>query len=230
LSVAGHVETMLLPLIDAIGPGVALAGYCLGGTMALAAAALRPPTPLALIAAPWRFAGFGDEGRKGIGELWREARPTVEAIGLLPLEVLQVAFWHLDPRRVIDKFVAFGREDQDAAAIDLFVAVEDWANDGPPLTLAAGAELVEAMFGDDVTGAGRWQVGGRAIDAAALAGPVLDIVSTTDSIVPAASAAGPLIPHARTLTLAQGHVGMMIGRRSREALWQPLAEWLAGAR
>ncbi|MEA3064117.1 MAG: poly[(R)-3-hydroxyalkanoate] polymerase subunit PhaC, partial [Sphingomonadales bacterium] len=38
LSVAGHVDEILLPLIGKLGEAPALAGYCLGGTMALAAA------------------------------------------------------------------------------------------------------------------------------------------------------------------------------------------------
>ncbi|HEY0270498.1 MAG TPA: alpha/beta hydrolase [Sphingomonas sp.] len=227
LSIAGHVETMLLPLLESAGPEATLVGYCLGGTMALAAALVRPPAALALIATPWRFGAFGDEARDGIAALWRDARPTAERIGMLPLEVLQAGFWQLDPRRVVDKFVAFGRKTAPAAATDLFVAVEDWANEGPPLTLAAGRDLIVGMFAGDMTGTGRWKVGGRAIDPAALACPVLDIVSTTDRIVPAASAAGPLIPHARRLTLTQGHVGMMIGGHARAMLWEPLAEWLA---
>ena len=225
LSIADHIETMLLPLLDAAGADAAYVGYCLGGTMAIAAAAIRPPASLALIAAPWRFSGFPDTARTGLTDLWREAQPTADAIGLLPLEVLQAAFWQLDPKRTIDKFVSFGRSAKRDAAARLFVALEDWANDGPPLTLAAGRELIEALFVGDASGAGRWRVGGRAIDPAALTCPVLDIVSTSDRIVPAASAAGV----GRTLTLAQGHVGMMIGGRARHTLWQPLADWLASA-
>jgi polyhydroxyalkanoate synthase len=227
LSIADHVETMLLPLIDAIGSEAILAGYCLGGTMALAAAAIRPPAALALIAAPWRFACFGDEQRDGLATLWRESRSTAETMGLLPLEVLQTGFWQLDPAAVVNKFVAFGRRERDVAATGLFVAVEDWANEGPPLTLAAGRELIEAMFTHDATGHGRWHVAGRAVDPAALACPVFDVVSSSDRIVPAASAAGPMIPHAETLMLSLGHVGMMIGGRARDALWRPLADWLA---
>ncbi|HET8611632.1 MAG TPA: alpha/beta hydrolase [Sphingomonas sp.] len=223
LSIAGHVETMLLPLLDAAGRDAALAGYCLGGTMALAAAMLRPPRSLALIAAPWRFAGFPADSREGLAALWAEARPIGERLGLLPLEVLQTAFWRLDPKRTVDKFVAFGRAERDAAATRRFVAIEDWANGGAPLTLEAGRELVEELFGRDATGSGRWRVGGEAIDSARLACPVLDIVSTTDRIVPAASAAGV----GRRLTLAQGHVGMVVGGRARESLWRPLAEWVA---
>ena len=40
LDVAGHVENLLLPLLRSIGEPAALVGYCLGGTMAIAAANL----------------------------------------------------------------------------------------------------------------------------------------------------------------------------------------------
>src|SRR5689334_12693468 len=42
LSVAGHIEHLLLPLLRSIGEPVALMGYCLGGTMAIAAANVAP--------------------------------------------------------------------------------------------------------------------------------------------------------------------------------------------
>jgi polyhydroxyalkanoate synthase len=227
LSIAGHVETLLLPLIETIGPEAALVGYCLGGTMALAAAASCPPAALALIAAPWDFAGFPVSAGEGLRDLWTKARPTAETIGLLPLEVLQAGFWQLDPMRIVQKFVAFGQSAREADATALFVALEDWANGGPPLTLDAGRELIEDLFGANLTGTGHWRVAGRAIDPASLACPVLDIVSTTDRIVPSRSAVGPHVRSARTLTLRQGHVGMIVGGQARAALWEPLAEWLA---
>jgi polyhydroxyalkanoate synthase subunit PhaC len=223
LDIAGHVEQLLLPLVEAIGPEAALAGYCLGGTMALAAAALHPPAALALIAAPWHFSGFPDEARAGLQALWRESEASARTMGVMPLEVLQSAFWRLDPGRTVQKFVAFGESDRSAEQTRLFVALEDWANDGAPLTPAAARELAEHFFGEDRPGTGRWRVGGRLIDPCALACPVLDIVSTTDRIVPAASSTGV----GTRVTLAQGHVGMMVGGRARTALWEPLAEWLS---
>ena len=38
--VVGHIEHLLLPLLRSIGEPAALIGYCLGGTMAIAAANL----------------------------------------------------------------------------------------------------------------------------------------------------------------------------------------------
>ncbi|WP_246332089.1 alpha/beta hydrolase [Sphingomonas chungangi] len=225
MSIGDHVG-MLLPLIEAIGPDAALAGYCLGGTMALAAALCRSPSALVTIAAPWRFAGFPEKSRKGIADLWEQTRPTVESMGMMPLEVLQTAFWRLDPRRTVEKFIAFGRKQASPEATRLFVALEDWANGGAPLTAAAGREMAEDFFRDDIPGSGRWQVAGKVINPAALACPLLDIVSSTDRIVPAASAvSGTGVGDAMTLGL--GHVGMIVGGRARETLWQPLAQWLA---
>ena len=223
LDLADHIEQLLLPLIETIGSDAALVGYCLGGTMAIAAAAIRPPAGLALIAAPWHFSGFPEDARHGLAALWAQARPSAEAMGMLPLEVLQSGFWRLDPARTVGKFVAFGASDQAADDIRRFVALEDWANDGAALTAAAGRELVLDFFGQDRPGRGTWRVVGRAIDPSALACPTLDIVSTSDRIVPAASAANI----GRRLTLAQGHVGMMVGSRARTLLWEPLARWLS---
>lgn len=225
VDIAGHVETMLLPLLAALGEPVHLAGYCLGGTMAAAAAGPARVRSLTMIAAPWRFDGFGDEARDGLAELWSEAADMSETLGALPMEVLQTAFWRLDPARTVAKYEAFGRLDPESPGAQAFIALEDWANDGAPLTYAAGCELVERMFVENVTGKGEWKVAGEIVDPAALPCPVLDIVSTTDRIVPEASAARA----GEVRTLAQGHVGMVVGGRARTALWEPLAEWLSQA-
>jgi polyhydroxyalkanoate synthase len=223
LTVAGHVETMLLPLIDAVGADAALVGYCLGGTMALAAAMLRPVDRLALIAAPWRFSGYPAESRTEFGALWAAAEPVAEQLGLFPMELLQAAFWTLDPARVVAKYADYGRLDPESAAARAFVVLEDWSNGGPPLTLAAGRELVEGFMRDDTPGRGEWRVADRTIDPAKLACPVLDVTSQTDRIVPMATAAGV----GRRKSLKQGHVGMIVGSRARTSLWKPLAAWLS---
>jgi polyhydroxyalkanoate synthase len=222
LDITGHVERLLLPLLDALDAPPVLAGYCLGGTMALAAASVRPVAGLALLAAPWRFAGFGEAARADIAGLWAAAEPSCRALGLVPMEVLQSGFWKLDPARTIAKYEAFGALDPDSPVARSFVALEDWANAGAPLSYAAGAQLFDFVT-NDVPGHGGWSVAGRTIDPAALACPAVDFVSTSDRIVPAASATGL----ADTRRLSAGHVGMIVGGRARAQLWEPLAEWLA---
>ncbi|GGE91178.1 alpha/beta hydrolase [Sphingomonas prati] len=227
-NIAAHVEQMLLPLLDAAqaldsrNTPPALVGYCLGGTMAIAAAAARPVAALALLAAPWSFAGFPDDSRAGLAKLWTDAAPATRQLGLLPMELLQAVFWQLDPARTVARFVDFATRPDIAAHVGL----EDWANDGPPIALAAGQELFEGLFRDDLPGRGLWTVAGGPVDPAAIACPILDIVSTSDRIVPAASALSNRLPHAARLSLDLGHVGMVVGRQGPERLWKPLRDWL----
>jgi len=221
LSVTGHVEEILLPLMRSLPQPPDLAGYCLGGTMAAAAAQAGRARSLALIAAPWRFAGFGTAERRGLADLWQQARPMAERLGVLPMEVLQCAFWSLDPERTVRKYEQL--EGADDAALKAFVTLEDWANDGPPMSFAAARELMEEFTAADRPGRGDWQIGGRIVDPSALPCPILNIVSTSDRIVPAASAAAA----GERLELARGHVGMVVGTRAPAELWEPLAAWLS---
>lgn len=226
LDIAGHVTTFLLPLLASLGEPVHLAGYCLGGTMALGAAMHAPILSLTLIAAPWRFQGFGGEARADIASLWQAAKPTALSLGLVPIEVLQSGFWRLDPARTVTKFEAFGKLEPDSDQARSFVALEDWANAGAPLTFAAGKELFEDMVGKDVTGRGNWIVAGEAVSPAKLKVPGLEFVSMNDKIVPAASSARLLHHH----MLGLGHVGMIVGSRARRQLWEPLAAMLSQQR
>ena len=223
LDLAGHVTQRLLPLIAKLERPPLLVGYCLGGTLALAAAAALPAgavAGVATIAAPWHFAGYDRATRDAMAALWARVAPGARRLGVLPMEVLQAAFWQLDPARTIAKYAAFATMDDEAAA--RFVLLEDWANAGAPLTLAAGADLFDTLLTRDAPGCGAWQVGGRAAVPRALACPTIEFVSLTDRIAPAASAAGL----AERRDVAAGHVGMMVGSRARDLLWTPLTAWL----
>jgi polyhydroxyalkanoate synthase len=224
MDVTAHVERILIPLIERFAAPPLLVGYCLGGTIALGAASATKVAGVALIAAPWRFAGFG-RGRSDIAVLWEAAKPACEAIGLVPMEVLQSGFWRLDPGRTISKYEAFGRMEPGSEGAAGFIALEDWANAGAPLPYAAGKQLFEEFVGDDLTGRGAWQVAGRTVDPHALPCPAVEFVSLSDRIVPKESAADL----ADRRDLGAGHVGMVVSGRARAQLWEPLAKWLLRA-
>jgi polyhydroxyalkanoate synthase len=222
LSVAGHVEELLAPLLAGFGDDLRVVGYCLGGTMGMALAMLRPLAGLCLLAAPWIFSGFPDSARATMTGLWAQSKDIADRIGYLPMEVLQIGFWQLDPGRTVSKFERFATLEPGSIKADEFLAIEDWANGGAPLTYGAARELVEDMFAQDFTGHGRWRIADRIVDPAAIACPILNIVSQGDRIVPAESATA--IGLRRDIAL--GHVGMLVSSRAREAVWAPLAAWL----
>ncbi|MGK6354839.1 alpha/beta hydrolase [Sphingomonas sp. DT-207] len=223
--VDSHVGELLLPLLRSLDSPPALVGYCLGGTLATAAASALSVAGLANIAAPWHFAGYGS-ALDPITALWDEAHPMCERLGVVPMEVLQAGFWQLDPRRTVAKFERFARLAPRSAEARAFIALEDWANGGAPLTFAAGRQLFDDFFSADLPGTGRWRIEGRVVDPEAIGCPRLSFVSTTDRIVPAASAARFGEVH----ELAMGHVGMVVSSRARTALWEPLADWLRAVR
>ena len=205
LSIAEHIEQRLVPLLDRLGEPPTLVGYCLGGTMAIAAANHVPVASLVTLAAPWDFGGYPSEARSSLAELWAQARPSAQSLGLLPIEVLQAAFWSLDPERTVRKFARFAGLDPQGAEARRFVEMEEWANEGEPVPFPAAAELIEDLFGANRSGLGEWTVAGSAArlpDGV----PMLHITATGDRIVPASTA-----PPGPRIAIDSGHVGMVVG-------------------
>ncbi len=217
LDVSAHVRDLLLPLLRSLGEPVILVGYCLGGTMALAAAALdRRIAAVATLAAPWCFSAYPPEARSALQQLWHRAKPIAKGLGVLPIEVLQAAFWSLDPHRVVAKFARLATTDPNGLERLRFIALEDWANTGEPLPLPAAEELLEELFGADRSGSGEWLGGGLP------ACPTLHVTATGDRITPANTAAAS----GEQVACNAGHVGMIVGRSAPTTLHAPLRQWL----
>lgn len=219
------ISERLVPLLRNIGEPVALVGYCLGGLLALGAATQVAPARLALLATPWHFSGYAPEQRADIAAHHASVAPLLEVLGCLPMDLLQPMFWALDRDGVVDKFAALGERDPASPTARAFIALEDWANDGPPLPLGVARELFGDLFAGDLTGRGAWQIGGASVEPARLGIPILDVVAMRDRIVPAATALGL----GQRLELDAGHVGMVVGSRAPKLLWEPLARWLREA-
>jgi polyhydroxyalkanoate synthase len=218
-SVGEHVAGLLVPLLRELGEPVALIGYCLGGTMAIAAANLAECERVATLAAPWNFALYPERSRASLQNMWRHSQAAAQALKALPMEVLQAAFWSLDPERTVRKFADFGALDPDSAQARRFVALEDWANEGEPLPFPAAQELIEELFGHDRSGAGQWQIGGRQVTDR-LAAPLLNVLAADDRIAPPATA-----PAGEAVAIASGHVGMIVGS-ARARLHEALRSFL----
>ena len=223
LSVAGHIGDLLLPLLRSMDEPVAVIGYCLGGTMAIAAANLAPVERVITLAAPWKFAQYPDGSRQALNDMWRHSQGAAETLGALPMEVLQAAFWSLDPERTVRKFAEFGRLDPASAEARRFIELEEWANQGEPLPYPAARELVEDLFGRDLPGSGDWLVAGRAMSDR-LSVPTLHLAAQRDLIAPPQTVAS-----GEVVAVPSGHVGMIVGS-ARARLHQELKRFLTPCR
>lgn len=230
--IAGRLERALAAAVAAAGATVVLAGYCMGGLLALAAAQRRGDLvrALALLATPWDFHAVSEDAALAVARLLPLVEPALALQGALPIDALQVLFAMLDPWGVADKYRAFGRLDSASARAGLFVALEDWLNDGVPLAAPVARECLAGWYGANTPALGAWRVAGLAVDPGALRIPALVVVPGRDRIVPPESALplGEVIPGARVHAPAAGHIGMVAGMGAERALWGVFGEWVAG--
>lgn len=219
LDVGSHVEQLLVPLLGEVGEKAALVGYCLGGTMAIAAANLIEAERVATLAAPWHFARYPVDAAAALRHLWASTKDSAATLGALPMELLQAAFWSLDEVRTVAKFADFGDLDPGDPRIARFIALEDWANEGEAMPFPAACELIEQLFGADSSGRGLWQIAGRTVSER-LSCPLLNLTAANDRIAPAVTA-----PNGMNVAIEAGHVGMIVGS-ARKVLHQSLREFI----
>ena len=224
--VAGRLERA----IGAADGPVVLAGYCMGGLLALAAALRRPDKvrALALLATPWDFHAADVAQARRLGAAAPLFEPLMVATGTLPVDALQVLFAVADPGGVAARYRAFARLEQDSEAAHGFVALEDWLNDGVPLAASVARETLAGWYGANTPGRGEWRVAGLPVRPEELRMPAFAAVPGRDRIVPPEGAL-PLAARIAGAALHQpvaGHIGMVAGRTAERALWAPLLGWL----
>jgi poly(3-hydroxyalkanoate) synthetase len=228
--IAGRLERAMVASADAVGEPVVLAGYCMGGTLAVAAARRRPDllAALALLAAPWDFHAADAERAQGLARMMPLFEPMLGFSNALPIDVIQTLFALLDPVGVAAKYRGFAKLPQQGGRAELFVALEDWLNDGVPLPAAVARECLGGWYGENTPGKGTWRVAGLAVDPSELATPTFVAVPARDRIVPPESARplARLIPGAELHEPASGHIGMAAGTTAEAALWRPLRDWV----
>ena len=236
LDLTGYLGQRLGPALAwaataARGP-VPVVGYCMGGLLALALAARVPEgvARLALLATPWDFHCDDDARRQAMSlqAVMAPWWPLSEALGEVPLDIIQALFSVGDPMQVPEKFLRFAEMAPDSREATAFVALEDWLNDGVPLAVRVARECLTGWYGDNQPGNGTWHVDGAAVVPQDIGIASLVMVPQRDRIVPPASATalGNALPEAEIMTVPLGHIGMVVGGRAKVAVWQPLLDWL----
>jgi polyhydroxyalkanoate synthase subunit PhaC len=231
--VAGRLEAALEAVATETRRKVAVAGYCMGGNLALALALRRPDlvASLTLMATPWDFHAASAANGPMMRALSAPLGGLIEASGALPVDMLQAMFASLDPNLAARKFAAFARLKKRSARARDFVALEDWANDGVALAGPVARECLFGWYGANDPKEGVWRIAGQPVLPERLCVPTLVVIPDRDRIVPPESSR-PLaeaIPGARLMCVRGGHVGMLLSGRAKTDVYAPLAKWLVRA-
>ncbi|NBX04301.1 MAG: alpha/beta fold hydrolase [Alphaproteobacteria bacterium] len=233
-SCADYVSEVLAPAIDFIskfaGEKIHLAGYCMGGVLALAAAQVKPQkvASLALFATPWDF--HCEDFEHFLVDAARRdwLLEYIRSHKTLSPDFVQSLFYIANPWLFEQKFRRYeGLAEGSRAARD-FVALEHWVNDGVPMTAKVAEDCLIDWAQDNHLLAGKWKVKNKSVRPEKMTLPTFMAIPQNDHVVPL-SCALPLadaLPHAHIIRPSAGHVGMMVGSRAKRELWQPYADWL----
>jgi len=226
--VTGRLGAALDAARQAAGRPPLLLGYCMGGLLALALALHRPQelAGLALLATPWDF--HAGPRPAALAPLLEAASAGAGLAGGLPVELIQTWFALIDPMGVARKFARFAELDPRSPEARIFVAIEDWLNDGVALGAEVARDCALGWYGENRPARGTWQIGGRAVRPERLPMPSFVALPARDRIVPPRSAAAlaKRLVDATVLEPDGGHVGMVVGGNAEARLWAPLAAWL----
>ncbi len=205
-------------------------GYCMGGTLAVALVQFRQKDIASFIAVatPWNFhEGLGQAAKSFLKneELWSS---VLTGFKELPVDILQAFFASLDPALCMNKFSLFDQMDQKSQRATVFVALEDWLNDGVPLAAKVAQTCFVSWYGDNEPALGNWKVAGEVICPQTITIPSLIAVPAADKIVPPASAKALALQlkNADLTIVGNGHIGMMVGSSARQGLWQDVVDWI----
>lgn len=217
-------------LANASGRPIILAGYCMGGVLALASATLkrRQVAGLALFATPWDF-----HCREFLPFVLDKAwlpmiERQLESQKTLPADVIQSLFYMTDPWIFEQKFRRFAELSPHSPAAKDFIALEHWVNDGVPMTSPVARDCLIGWAQENWLCRGEWKVDDKIIKPESINLPTLIAIPQNDHVVPfdCAQPLAEAMPKAKVVNPSAGHVGMIVGSHARRELWQPFMDWL----
>lgn len=231
--IVGRLQRALQAVRDEPGGPIILVGYCMGGNLALSLALRRQKDLAALVclATPWDFHAENAAHARMVGEIGHQLEPVLQTLGELPVDLLQSFFSGLDPFQVLKKFQYFGTLKTESDSARRFVALEDWLNDGISLSAPVARECLSGWYGANTPAKLHWHVGGKLVDPADLDLPVLNVIPSSDRIVPPESsrALSRRFRRVEEMVPSAGHIGMMVGRSAARYVWEPVAAWMRRA-
>lgn len=230
-----YVSERLIPMVEwmrgAGASSLTVAGYCMGGLLALALATSRPDLVdrLACFATPWDFS-VPEFPKTALCETdVQQLEAYIMAGDNVSAETIHTLFHLANPFAYQNKLREFVHMKGESQKTSDFLAVERWANDGVPMTRGVAKDCLIDWAYRNSTARLQWRVCGRKVNPETIGCPAFIAAPAGDKIVPSASSL-PLARLFRNATVVQpdaGHVGMIVGNNHKAALWEPFTQWVA---
>ncbi|MAS86416.1 MAG: hypothetical protein CMH30_00350 [Micavibrio sp.] len=227
------IETYLIPAMAALlkeEDDVAL-GYCMGGVMLLAAAQKAgvqfDHLKYIFMATPWDFEKTDKNIRLTAQNIWAQSLAMRVASTYVPVDMLQSFFGSIEPEDTVMKYINIDLN-EDSLKTKLFVAIEDWLNDGRNLGWGVFESCLKEWYIDNLTAVNQWQCCGETIDPKKIKNKSLCVIPQKDKLVSpeSAEALNVLLKHSERLTPELGHIGLMGSTKAKENVWKPIVNWI----
>lgn len=207
-------------------------GYCMGGTLLTAALCDKRAKGLegaVLLASPWDFEA-GDRALANRVKALKvnAAQMLLQKDKALPVDMVQSVFASLMPSQTIRKFSQFYEMENGGIEEKIFIATEDWLNNGRNIPQGIARSIVFDWYDSNKTAHNLWRPYGDEICPDNINVPVLLLASRRDRLVPYDSTR-ILEEKIKNSTLYDpdcGHIGFMAGRNAEEKVWKTVYEWL----
>jgi len=209
-----------------------LAGYCMGGTLAVIHAALNPAGPvrnLLMFATPvdftqmTMFRAWADQSHFDVDKM-------VDTLGNIPGDVMLGAFDLMRPaNRTAGKIHLWTNmwNDEFVRSYRMF---DRWAAETLPVPGEYFREQIKLLIWENALLEGTLAMRGRTADLRNITAATLNIVAQHDHVV-SREAALPLMSHTSStdseeIVAKGGHVSLVAGTQALHRLWPKIDEWL----
>jgi polyhydroxyalkanoate synthase len=220
------------------GQPVQVVGWCLGGIMALLAAAARTDLPInsiAAVASPFDFTELRMFAPlRGAANLTNGVLGTAiyRVLGGAPAPIVKRAFQLSSIDKYLTKPIAVAANLHDRDFLAQVEAVDHFVDNMHAYPGRTMGQLYHQFFRVNDLADGRLRLGGADIDVADVRVPVLAIAGRADTLAPRAAVhhVGSLLtgsPEVQLTTGPGGHLGVLTGRGAARTTWHWIDEFFA---
>lgn len=213
-----------------------MCGWCIGATITVIYAAMRPDDGLrnlVLLTAPLDF-GNKEAGpfNKWLNTPYYNVDELVRQFGNVPGEVIDYGNKMLKPvENWVLNYLKLWDNLDNPAVVESWLAMNNWVTDGVNFPGAAFRQWVVEFFRENRLMEGKLQMEGRTVDLRNVKASILNVIADRDHIVPTCQSVTAMDKFGSRdkllLEMKGGHIGLMVGSGASKRTWPQIEAWLA---